>query len=466
MFGKMTGGALRKLAQIVGDGDLFTSPDALEPYSHDEVAELRHLPEAVARVTSTEQVSRILALAQEEGFPVTPRGAGQGLSGGAVPALGGLVLSLERMNRILSIDEENLTATVEPGVITGALHREVEARGLLYPPDPASKDSCTMGGNVAENAGGPRCVKYGVTRNYVSGLEAVLPSGERVSLGGKLMKNVTGYDLIQLLTGSEGTLAVITQIIVRLIPLPAERIDLLVPYNDFRAAAQTVSDIIRSRVVPAALEFMERDSLRAVEMLTGKEVPFRDAAAHLLITLDGDERTLLEEQYSRIGEMCLANGAIDVLVADNAEVRERLWGTRKLIIEALKELSPEHIMDTQDIVVPRTRLPELLVAIRQIGERVGLHVIAFGHSGDGNVHVNIIKDVPDDAWRERDPVAAEEIYRLAVAMGGAVTGEHGIGLARKKYLGLGLQAASIELMRGIKTLFDPRGILNPGKIFP
>jgi glycolate oxidase len=465
MYSRITGSALRKLEEIVGAAELFTAPDALEPYSHDEVAELHHLPEAVARVTTADQVSRIMALAQHEGFPVTPRGAGQGLSGGAVPVHGGLVLSLERMNRILEIDEENLTATVEPGVITGVLHRETEALGLLYPPDPASKDSCTMGGNVAENAGGPRCVKYGVTRNYLCGMEAVLPSGERVSLGGKLMKNVTGYDLIQLLTGSEGTLGVITQIMVRLVPLPPERIDLLVPYNDFRAAAQTVSEIIRSRIVPAALEFMERDSLLAVEKLTGKEVPFRDAAAHLLITLDGDERTRLEEQYAKIGEICLANNAIDVLVADNAQMRDRLWGTRKLIIEALKGLSPEHIMDTQDVVVPRTRLPELLVAIRGVAERHGLHIINFGHAGDGNVHVNIIKDVPDQTWRDHDVAASEEIYRLAVSMGGAVTGEHGIGVTRKKYLGLGLQEASIELMRGIKTIFDPRGILNPGKIF-
>jgi glycolate oxidase len=252
---------------------------------------------------------------------------------------------------------------------------------------------------------------------------------------------------------------------VRLVPLPPERIDLLVPYNDFRAAAQTVSEIIRSRIVPAALEFMERDSLLAVEKLTGKEVPFRDAAAHLLITLDGDERTRLEEQYAKIGEICLANNAIDVLVADNAQMRDRLWGTRKLIIEALKGLSPEHIMDTQDVVVPRTRLPELLVAIRGVAERHGLHIINFGHAGDGNVHVNIIKDVPDQTWRDHDVAASEEIYRLAVSMGGAVTGEHGIGVTRKKYLGLGLQEASIELMRGIKTIFDPRGILNPGKIF-
>jgi len=286
-----------------------------------------------------------------------------------------------------------------------------------------------------------------------------------VSLGGKLMKNVTGYDLIQLLTGSEGTLAIITGITVRLQPLPPERIDLLVPFNDFLAAARSVSDIIKARIVPAALEFMERDSLLAVEKLTGKEVPFRDAAAHLLITLDGDDAGLLEQQYARIGEMCLSNGAVDVLVADTPQMRDRLWGARKLIIEALKELSPEHIMDTQDIVVPRTRLPELLVAIKAVGEKHGLHVVSFGHSGDGNVHVNIIKDVPDQTWTSSDPAASEEIYRLAVGMGGAVTGEHGVGLSRKKYLGLGLQRESIELMRGIKTIFDPRGILNPGKIF-
>ena len=465
MYKKIDGDGLKELRGILGDGNLLTPEDDLDAYAHDEVAELWHLPEAVARVHSTEQVSEILKLAQKRRFPVTPRGAGQGLSGGAVPVFGGLVLSLEKMDRILEIDEENLMVTAEPGVITGNLHREVEAAGLFYPPDPASLDSCSIGGNIAENAGGPRAIKYGVTKDYVNGLQAVLPSGEVMELGAKVMKNVTGYNLIQLLTGSEGTLAVVTRILLRLLPKPEQRVDLLVPFNDFQAAGKSVSDIIKARIVPVALEFMERDSVLAVEKLAEKEVPFREAAAHLLITLDGNDKNQIDRDYERIGEICLENGAIDVLVADNPQMRDRLWETRKLIIEALQNLSPQHIMDTQDIVVPRTQLPRLLPRIKDIGERYQLPVISFGHAGDGNVHVNIIKDVDEEVWKTQAPEAAAEIYRLAVSLGGMVTGEHGIGLTRKSFLSLGVDQAQIRMMRGIKEDFDPNGILNPGKIF-
>jgi glycolate oxidase len=465
MYKKIDDETLQQLRGILGDGNLLTPPDDLDAYAHDEVAELWHLPEAVARVQTTEQVSEILKLAQIKRFPVTPRGAGQGLSGGSVPVFGGLVLSLEKMDKILEIDEENLMVSAEPGVITGNLHREVEAAGLFYPPDPASLDSCSIGGNIAENAGGPRAIKYGVTKDYVNGLQAVLPSGEVMELGAKVMKNVTGYNLIQLLTGSEGTLAVVTRILLRLLPKPEQRVDLLVPFNDFQAAGQSVSDIIKARIVPVALEFMERDSVLAVEKLIEKEVPFREAAAHLLITLDGNDKNQIDRDYERIGEICLENGAVDVLVADNPQMRDRLWETRKLIIEALQNLSPQHIMDTQDIVVPRTQLPELLPRIKEIGERYQLPVINFGHAGDGNVHVNIIKDVAEEVWKTQAPEAAAEIYRLAVSLGGMVTGEHGIGLTRKSFLSLGIDSAQIRMMRGIKEDFDPNGILNPGKIF-
>lgn len=465
MYKPMSEAALGRLRDIVGAEDLLLSAEQKEPYAHDEVAELWREPEAVVRVRETAQVSEILKLAQIERFPVTPRGAGQGLSGGAVPAHGGLVLSLEKMDRVLEIDEENLMVWTEPGVITGNLHRAVEAQGLFYPPDPASLDSCSIGGNIAENAGGPRAIKYGVTKDYVCGLEAVMPDGRVSRLGAKVVKNVTGYNLIQLLVGSEGTLAVITKILLRLVPKPGERVDLLVPFADFRAAGQSVSDIIKARIVPVALEFMERDSLLAVEKLQEKEVPFREAAAHLLITLDGNDRGLMDRDYERIGEICLGNGALDVLVADTPQVRDRLWDARKKIIEALKALSPQHIMDTQDVVVPRTQLPEILPRIREVGERHNLSVISFGHAGDGNVHVNVIKDVDDATWKAKAPLAADEIYRLAVSLGGMVTGEHGIGLTRKKYLSLGLDETQVSLMRQIKEDFDPRGILNPGKMF-
>ena len=456
---------LDQLIAIVGGAGVSTSPEDLDKYSHDEVAELHFEPEAVVKARSAEEVSRILRLAQEANFPVTPRGAGYGLSGGCVPVLGGVVLSLEKMNRIVEIDEENLMATVEPGVITGDLHRAVEALGLFYPPDPASLDSCTIGGNIAENAGGPRAVKYGVTRHYVCGLEAVMASGEIVRMGGKLVKDVTGYDLMQLLIGSEGTLAVVTRIVLRLIPLPKERVDLLVPFNDFLSASRAVAGIIKSRIVPTAMEFMGRDSILAVEKLSGKEVPFHEAEAHLLITLDGNDKTAIDAEVERVGELCLANGAVDVLIADSAKMRDKLWAARRQIIEALQHLSPDRIMDTQDLCVPRARIPELLARIREIADRHAMKIVCFGHAGDGNVHVNVIKNMPDAEWKAKKDPVAEDMYRAALALGGAITGEHGIGLTRKGYLPLAMGPAQIALMRRVKEAFDPAGILNPGKIF-
>jgi glycolate oxidase len=334
------------------------SADEMEPYTHDEVVGLRADPEVVVRVTNAEQVSEITRLAQRERTPVTPRGAGYGLSGGAVPVHGGIVLSLEKMNRILEIDKENLTITVEPGVITGDIHRAVEAEGLFYPPDPASLDSCTIGGNIAEGAGGPRAVKYGTTRDYVCGLEAVLPSGEIMTCGGKLVKNVTGYNLIQLLIGSEGTLAVVTKIILRLLPLPKVQIDLLVPFDDFQAAEDAVSDIIAHRIFPTTIEFMERDSVLAVERLLKKETPHHDAEAHLLIQLDGNQREAVDADFEMVGALCLQHRARDVLLAKDQRTRDRLWEARRMIIDALNHESPVNHME--DVVVPRAAIPPLL----------------------------------------------------------------------------------------------------------
>ncbi len=465
MYTKIDEGILSKLRDIVGDENVSTSDEDKDKYAHDEVAELHHEPDAVVKVRSAKEVSEIMKLANAENFPVTPRGAGQGLSGGAVPVYGGVVLSLERMNKIVEIDQENMMVWVEPGVITNTLQTELENHGLFYPPDPASSESCTIGGNIAENAGGPHGIKYGVTKDYVVGLEVVLPSGEIVTMGGKIVKNVTGYNLIQLLVGSEGTLAIVTKILLRLLPLPKERVDLLVPFDDFRKAAKTVSDIIKSRIIPTALEFMERDSIEAVEKLLEKEAYFRESAAHLLITLDGNDQSSMEADYEKIGEICLENGAEDVMVADNLQTRDRMWEIRKMIIEALQNLSPEHIMDTQDVVVPRTQLPELLNRIKEVGKKYGIDIITFGHSGDGNVHVNIIKNVEESVWKEKEPQAAANIYRIAVELGGTVTGEHGIGVTRKKFLGLGVDKYQIELMKKIKDDFDPNHVLNPGKIF-
>ena len=355
--------------------------------------------------------------------------------------------------------------TVEPGVLTGDIHRAVEAEGLFYPPDPASLDSCSIGGNVAEGAGGPRAVKYGVTKDYVCGLEAVLPSGEIINCGGKLVKNVTGYNLVQLLVGSEGTLAVVTKIVLRLLPLPQVQIDLLVPFDDFQAAADTVSDIIAHRIVPSAIEFMEQDSVLAVERLLGKEVPHDDAKAHLLIQLDGSREQAVDADMEMVGELCLEHGARDVLVAKDQRTRDRLWEARRMIIEALNHESPINHME--DVVVPRAELPKLLRRIKEIAAQHAVRIICFGHVGDGNVHVNVLKDdLSDERWQAIVPAVTETLYRFTLSLGGMITGEHGVGATRRRYLPMALGEAQIEVMRGIKAVFDPNHILNPGKIFP
>jgi glycolate oxidase len=465
MYQPVTPEIIAALVDIAGEGNVLSDAERLEPYSHDETVGLRAEPEVVVRVSSAEQISQVFKLARRERIPVTPRGAGYGLSGGAVAVEGGIVLSMEKMNRILEIDRENLMVTVEPGVITGDLHRAVEAEGLFYPPDPASLDSCTIGGNVAEGAGGPRAVKYGTTRDYVCGLEAVLPSGEIIRCGGKLVKNVTGYSLIQLLVGSEGTLAVVTRIVLRLLPLPKVQVDLLVPFDDFQAAADTVSGIIGQRILPTAMEFMEQDSVRAVERLLGKEVPYSDAAAHLLIQLDGNTREAVEADLEQVGEICLERGARDVLVAQDRPTRDRLWEARRMIIDALNHESP--VSHMEDVVVPRAAIHRLLRGIKGIARQHGVRIVSFGHAGDGNVHVNVLKDdLADGAWAALVPAVTEEIYGLALSLGGTITGEHGIGATRRRYLPLALDEAQMRLMGGIRDVFDPDQILNPGKILP
>ena len=465
MYKQVAAKTVEALRQIVGAENVLVGVEEMEPYTHDEVVGLRADPEVVVRVTSTAQVSEVLKLAQRERVPVTPRGAGDGLSGGAVPVQGGIVMTLEKMNRILEIDKQNLMVTVEPGVITGDIHRAVEAEGLFYPPDPASLDSCFIGGNIAEDAGGPRAVKYGVTKDYVCGLEAVLPSGEIITCGGKLVKNVTGYNLVQLLVGSEGTLAVVTRIILRLLPLPKLQVDLLVPFDDFQAAADTVSDIIFHRIVPTTIEFMEQDSVLAVERLLEKDLPYDDAAAHLLIQLDGNRQDGIDADLDVVGELCLEHGARDVLVAPDRRTRDRLWEGRRAIVDALNQESP--INHLEDVVVPRAEIPALLKGVKAIAGRQGVRIVCFGHAGDGNVHVTVLKDrVPDERWEGLVPAVSEELYRLTLSLGGMITGEHGVGATRRQYLPLALDEAQIALMRRIKAAFDPNHILNPGKIFP
>jgi len=465
MFGKVDATIIQQLEDIVNARHVLTAEDLVEPYTRDESGGPPGNPEVVVKVGSTQEVARIFELARRHTIPLTPRGAGTGLCGGAVPSRGGIVLSLERMNRIVEIDERNLMAVVEPGVITGELHRAVEAEGLFYPPDPASLDSCTIGGNVATGAGGPRAVKYGVTRDYVYGLEAVLPDGRTLRCGGKLVKDEAGFDLTRLLVGSEGILAVITKIVLRLVALPQARTDLLVPFRNFQAAGRCVSRIIRERMLPTTIEFMERDSIEACGKLLQKELPYADAEAHLLIQLDGHRRKAVDLDCEQVGEICLDNGAIDVLMASGTEERNRLWEARRKILEALRLESD--VIQLEDLVVPRAAIPKLLDGVHRISEHHGVRTVSYGHAGDGNVHVNLLKEsIPDSKWARSLPVIREELYELTLSLGGSISGEHGIGTSRRAYLERGLGATSVELMRGIRQTFDPQGILNPGTMLP
>ena len=456
---------IQKIEDIVGEEHLLNTRERLEDYSHDETPNLSAYPEAVAKPTTAEEISELVKLANRENFPVVVRGGGTGVTGGALAIHGGLIISLERMNRILEIDEANMMAVVEPGVITEYLHKAVEEMGLFYPPDPASLADCTLGGNLAEDAGGPRAVKYGVTRDYITGVQAVLPTGEIIEYGGKLAKNATGYNLLHLLIGSEGTLGIATRITIRLLSKPKLRVDLLVPFPSYFKAVKCVSEILRHRITPTVIEFMDQKCLEISRQVMEGGVPFDEAAAHLLIEVDGDEPGEVEAQYEAIGEICLEEGASDVKVADTPKYQELIWETRRKLRECIKVVSP--IKVSQDVVVPRMEIAPLLMGIDEIEKRHGIEILAYGHAGDGNVHVNFLKRDRDEAdWKEALEKAVREVFLLAVSLGGTISGEHGIGLTKKDFLPLALNPAAIQAMRRIKLALDPKNILNPGKIFP
>jgi glycolate oxidase len=455
---------VRRLIEISGPKAVFNDQEARDKYARDETIGLFHRPEVVVTPATPREIADILHLANRENVPVTPRGLGTGLSGGAVPLHGGVVLSCERMNRIMEIDRENLMVITEPGIITGQLQETVEAEGLFYPPDPASLESCSIGGNVAEGAGGSRAVRYGTTKDYVSGLEVVLPTGKTIQTGGKVVKDVTGYNLTQFMIGSEGTLGIVTQITLRLIPLPQRRIDLLVPFASIENAAQTVSEIIGDRIVPTAIEFMERNCFDLAEDFIKRELSFRDAAAHLLITLDGNHQEALEESRDRVGEICERHGAYDILVAMTRTARERMWEGRTCMFEAANAVGGMYV--SLDVVVPRSLIPALVDKVQRISKRYRIKARSFGHAGDGNVHVLLFKeDLPDEAWEREVSGAQKDLYRETIELGGKITAEHGIGLLRKPYLSMNLEPEQIAILKSVKKAFDPNNILNPGKIF-
>ncbi len=461
-YGRVTDGVLSELRSIVGEPQVLVDEDALTRYGADETEDLVFTPEVVVRPENASQVSAILKLSGREKVPVTPRGGGTGLSGGALPLHGGIVLSLERMNRILEIDRANQLVVAEAGVICEVLQDAVAEVGLYYPPDPASRGTSQIGGNIAECAAGPHAVKYGTTKDYVLGLEAVLPGGDLIHTGGKIRKDATGYNLTQLLVGSEGTLAVVTKATLKLLPLPAARMTLLSPFETLEDAAACVAEIFQQGVTPSACEFMEKDAVAAAETHLGVTFPHADAAAHLLIEVDGMEEARVAREAEILGEVCLARGARDVLLADAPSRQEDLWRLRSSVGEAVKKIS---VYKEEDTVVPRDALAPLVSGVKAVGARHGIRTICYGHAGDGNIHVNVLKgDMGEQVWRERLPEAVREIFRLAVSLGGTISGEHGIGLTQKPYLSLAFSEAEIDLLRRLKRLFDPDHLLNPGKI--
>ncbi len=452
---------IRELTSIVGAENILTEKQDLICYGYD-ATQMEFLPEAVVHPANPEEVAAVLKLANLKGFPVFPRGAGSGFTGGSLPKAGGVVLVVTRMNRILRIDTENLIAEVEPGVVTEQFQIAVEKLGLFYPPDPASLKFSTLGGNVAENAGGPRCVKYGVTRDFVMGLEIVLPTGEIIRTGTETYKAVVGYDMTRLLCGSEGTLGVITKIIFKLLPLPEAKKTMLTIFDSIDGAAQAVSTIIGNKIIPTTLEFMDHATLQCVEKRFNLGVP-AEGRAVLLIEVDGD-RDLIEKQAERIHELIKPLGLVQFRAAkDNAE-SEELWRVRRLVSPSLRDVNPNKY--NEDIVVPRSKVPEVIRRIERIQEKYAIPIVNFGHAGDGNIHVNVMIDKEIPGMEEKAHEAIKEVFQAALDLNGTMSGEHGVGLAKAPYIELELSPDQIRAMKAIKHALDPNNILNPGKMFP
>lgn len=456
----MAFGMFRKNIEKILPGRVLTDREDLFCYGFD-ASSVKGTPLAVVKPLNTYEVSEVARFAFNSKVPIVPRGAGTGMTGGAVPLQDTVILSLEGMNRIIDIDEKNMIAVVEPGVINGHLQEKLEEKGLFYPPDPASMKFCTIGGNVAENAGGPRAIKYGVTKDYVLGLETVLPDGRVLMTGGKTYKGVVGYDLTRLLVGSEGTLGIVTKIILKVMPLPEETATLLCTFSSMDDAAQTVGKITSSSIIPSTLEIMDRESIAAVENYRPFGLPI-DAEALLLIEVDGPHAAVAEDA-EKIASICSSFKG-NISIADDLFSKKRIWEARRAVSPALYRIRPTKI--NEDIVVPRGRVPEMFRALKLISEKYNLTIANFGHAGDGNIHVNVMTDRSNPEEYQRAEEAVKDIFEAALALHGTISGEHGVGITKKQYVGMELSRESIGIMRAIKNVFDPRNILNPGKMFP
>ena len=457
---------IKELEKIVGSDYLFLDEETRNHYGHDETEDFVFPPNVVLKPANAQEVSQIIKVANTHKIPVTPIGARTGLSGGALSIHQGIGLAMDRFNKILEIDELNLQVTVEPAVITQVLREAVAEKGLFYPPDPSSQGSCWIGGNVAENSGGARAVKYGVTKDYVLNLEIVLPTGEIIWTGANTLKNSTGYNFTQLLVGSEGTLGVITKIVLKLIPAVSHNVLLLVPFYKASQACEAVSAIFRAGIVPSALEFMERDAIDwSLRFIDGLNIQIKDEVqAHLLIEVDGNYPDILFQEAERITSVLDQYEIDEILFADTEDQKNALWKMRRNVAEAVKSNS---IYKEEDTVVPRYELPKLLEGIKTIGKKYGFQSVCYGHAGDGNLHVNIIKGtMSDENWNTEVTKGIREIFELTVSLKGTLSGEHGIGYVQKNYMNIAFTKTHLELMERIKSIFDPNNILNPGKIFP
>lgn len=451
--------------KIVGDKFVFVDEEALSHYAHDETENLHYPPEVVLKPASVEEISSIMKVCNKHKIPVTPRGAGTGLSGGALAHLGGVLLSTERLNSILDIDEKNLQVTTEPGVITEVLQNTVKEKGLFYPPDPASRGSCFIGGNISENSGGPKAVKYGVVKDYVLNLEVVLPSGEIIWTGSNVLKNSTGYNLTQLVVGSEGTLGIVTKIVLRLIPNPKYDLLMLVPFRNLEQAGEAVSKIFRAGFVPSAMELMEINALKIVsDFVDSNVVPVtEDTAAHLIIEVDGNNMEVLMQEMEAISELLTQYDIGEIYFADDAQQKTELWKLRRKVAEAVKLIG---YSIEEDTVVPRAKLPALIKTVKELAKKHDFDVVCYGHAGDGNLHIRIRKEgIPNSFGSEEMNEILRDLFKQVKDLGGTISGEHGVGLIQKGFTDIVFDEANLRLMREIKKAFDPHNILNPGKIF-